>query len=297
MAINKLEIPAQSYSCNFVSTRMKKSYGGIVAASLFMLLVLRYGITKFPIGDSYLTNALYSNSTNPLGTNPLEWLNTAPPAVQNPENVSQVISAEKIVFSLFAQRNVSNEEQQTLNTWKLLKNLINQGQGLPNAVDAIKEAGGAWNSLMDSVEEQRLGYTNESSPGRAKEKQCPHFLSKMNGTEIDNSGYKLRVPCGLTQGSSITVIGIPNGFLGNFRIDLTGEPLPGEPDPPIILHYNVRLNGDKLTEDPVIVQNSWTIAHDWGDEERCPSPTPEKNKKGTLHAYCLIFYWSSNTKF
>ncbi|XP_061991708.1 beta-1,3-galactosyltransferase GALT1 [Rosa rugosa] len=277
MTINKLEIPAQSFSCNFEITRMKKSYGGIVAASLFMLLVLRYAITNYPIGDSYLTNVLYSNSTNPVGINPLEWLNTAPPAVQSPENVSQVVSAEKIVSTLFAHRNLSNEEQQTLNTWKLLKNLINQGQGLPNAVDAIKEAGGAWNSLMDSVEEQRLGYTNESSPGRTK--QCPHFLSKMNGTEIDNSGYKLRVPCGLTQGSSITVIGIPNGILGSFRIDLTGEPLPGEPEPPIILHYNVRLSGDKLTEDPVIVQNSWTIAHDWGDEERCPSPTPEKNKK------------------
>ncbi|CAB4295256.1 unnamed protein product [Prunus armeniaca] len=253
---------------------MKKSYGGIVAASLFMLLVLRYGILNYPTGDSFLTNALYTNTSNPL-----EWLNTVPPAVQNPENASQVISAEIVVFSLFAQRNVSNEEQQTMQTWNLLKHLINQAQGLPHAVDAIKEAGGAWNSLMTSVEEQRLGYTNESSPGKAKEKQCPYFLNKMNGTGIDNNVHKLRVPCGLTQGSSITVIGVPNGLVGNFRIELTGEPLPGEPDPPVILHYNVRLNGDKLTEDPVIVQNTWTVAHDWGEEERCPSPTPEKNNK------------------
>lgn len=246
-----------------------------MAASLFMLLVLRYGILNYPTGDSFLTNALYTNTSNPL-----EWLNTVPPAVQNPENASQVISAEIVVFSLFAQRNVSNEEQQTMQTWNLLKHLINQAQGLPHAVDAIKEAGGAWNSLMTSVEEQRLSYTNESSPGKAKEKQCPYFLNKMNGTGIDNNVHKLRVPCGLTQGSSITVIGVPNGLVGNFRIELTGEPLPGEPDPPVILHYNVRLNGDKLTEDPVIVQNTWTVAHDWGEEERCPSPTPEKNNKG-----------------
>ncbi|KAM0983895.1 hypothetical protein ACFX2I_011304 [Malus domestica] len=253
---------------------MKKSYGGIVAACLFMLLVLRYGIINYPAGDSFLTNAFYTNISNPL-----EWLDTTPPAVQNPENTAEVISGETIVFSLFAQRNVSNEERQNMQTWNLLKHLINQAHGLPNGVDAIKEAGVAWNSLMASVEEQRLGYTNEISPGKAKEKQCPHFLNKMNGTGFDNSVSKLRVPCGLTQGSSITVIGIPNGLLGNFRIDLTGEPLPGEPDPPIILHYNVRLNGDKVTEDPVIVQNTWTVAHDWGEEERCPSPTPEKNNK------------------
>ncbi|XP_050119531.1 beta-1,3-galactosyltransferase GALT1-like [Malus sylvestris] len=253
---------------------MKKSYGGIVAACLFMLLVLRYGIINYPAGDSFLTNAFYTNISNPL-----EWLDTTPPAVQNPENTAEVISGEAIVFSLFAQRNVSNEERQNMQTWNLLKHLINQAHGLPNGVDAIKEAGVAWNSLMASVEEQRLGYTNEISPGKAKEKQCPHFLNKMNGTGFDNSVSKLRVPCGLTQGSSITVIGIPNGLLGNFRIDLTGEPLPGEPDPPIILHYNVRLNGDKVTEDPVIVQNTWTVAHDWGEEERCPSPTPEKNNK------------------
>ncbi|CAN6549170.1 unnamed protein product [Malus baccata var. baccata] len=253
---------------------MKKSYGIIVAACLFMMLVLRYGILNYPAGDSFLSNALYINTSNPL-----EWLNTTLPAVQNRENASEVISAEIIVFSLFAQRNVSNEEQQTMQTWNLLKHLINQTRGLPNAVDAIREAGVAWNSLMVSIEEQRLGYTNESSPGKTKEKQCPHFLNKMNGTGVDNSVSKLRVPCGLTQGSSITVIGIPNGLLGNFRIELMGEPLPGEPDPPVILHYNVRLSGDKVTEDPVIVQNTWTVAHDWGEEERCPSPTPEKNNK------------------
>ncbi|XP_015895122.3 beta-1,3-galactosyltransferase GALT1 [Ziziphus jujuba] len=254
---------------------MKKWYGGVLVASLFMLLVLRYTITKNPIGESYLANPFTIN-----GTNPLEWINSGvPPAIQNPEGASQVISAESMVVSLFAQWNTSNEEQLSLQTWNHMKHLINNAQGLPNAIDAIKEAGGVWNSLMALVQEEKLGYSNESSQGRAKEKQCPHFLNKMNGTEPDNGGYKMRVPCGLTQGSSITVIGIPNGILGNFRIELTGEPLPGEPDPPIILHYNVRLHGDKITEDPVIVQNTWTAAHDWGAEERCPSPTPEKDKK------------------
>ncbi|KAL2349237.1 hypothetical protein Fmac_003237 [Flemingia macrophylla] len=255
---------------------MKKLYGGVLVASLFMLfmlMVLRYGVMKNPIGEGYLTIPAVVN-----GTNPLKWINPmVPPAIQNPDDRSQVISSDILVSSLFAGSNFSKEEQQALQTWNQLNHLIDHTQGLPNAAEAIKEAASAWNSLISSNEEQKQGHANESS--RTKEKQCPHFLNKMNSTELGNSNYKLQFPCGLTQGSSVSIIGIPNGLLGNFRIDLTGEPLPGEPDPPIILHYNVRLHGDKITEDPVIVQNTWTIAHDWGEEDRCPSPTPEKVKK------------------
>ncbi|KAK6931238.1 Galectin, carbohydrate recognition domain [Dillenia turbinata] len=253
---------------------MKKWYGGVLAVSLFMLLVLRYFLMKTPIGGSYLSSPLTFNSTNPL-----EWIQL-PPSMQNSGNSSQVISTDAIVASLFSQRNISDEEYQALKTWSYLKNLINYAQHLPNAVEAIKEAGIAWNSLMNLVEEEIFSSLNESSRAKGKEKQCPNFLNKMNATIRDNNGgFRLRIPCGLTQGSSITIIGIPNGLLGNFRIDLTGEGLPGEPDPPIILHYNVRLLGDKITENPVIVQNTWTLAHDWGQEERCPSPS-DQNKKG-----------------
>ncbi|KAK6159945.1 hypothetical protein DH2020_003326 [Rehmannia glutinosa] len=210
---------------------------------------------SYAVSDTFMISSYFTSPLNFTGTNPLEWINAgAPPALPNPENTSQVISADAIVADFFAQRNLSKEEQSSLHTWNHLKYLVTHAQGLPNAVEAIKEAGVAWKNLITSVEQEKL-------------------------QKLDDNGFKLRVPCGLTQGSSITFIGIPNGLLGNFRVDLTGEPLPGEPDPPIILHYNVRLHGDKITEDPVIVQNTWTIAHDWGEEERCPSPEREKNKK------------------
>ncbi|KAI3925871.1 hypothetical protein MKX01_014511 [Papaver californicum] len=83
---------------------------------------------------------------------------------------------------------------------------------------------------------------------------------------------------GLVQGSYVTIIGIPSGIPGNFWIDLTGSPLPWDPDPPVVLHFNLRLHGDKITDDPVIVQNTWTLAHDWGEEERCASPVSDNNK-------------------
>ncbi|KAF8390182.1 hypothetical protein HHK36_024704 [Tetracentron sinense] len=257
-----------------VISKMKKWSGGVVIVSLFMLLVIRYSVMKDSILESSLSSPFPFNTSNPL-----EWVHAGvPAAVQNPET-SQTISADTLVSSLFTWRNLSNEEHQSLQTWNHLNHLISLAQGLPNAVEAIKEAGVAWDSLMASVEEEKLDSANKSSQNNRKAKQCPYFLNKMNATEFGDSGYKLRIPCGLIQGSSITIIGIPNGLLGNFQIDLKGPPLPGEPDPPIILHYNVRLHGDKITEDPVIVQNTWTVAHDWGGEERCPSPVPDNNKK------------------
>ncbi|KAE8657426.1 Beta-1,3-galactosyltransferase 15 [Hibiscus syriacus] len=184
---------------------MKKWYGGAVVASLFMLLLLRYGFMKNPVEESYLMNPFSSN-----GTNPLEW---------------EPLQGRATVFAHL----------------EFVEELNYSFSCLPNGVEAIKEAGSAWNSLMASVEEEKLGYVNDNSSRKAKEKQCPQFLNKMNATETE-SHYKLRVPCGLTQGSSIIIIGIPNGVL-------------------------------------VIVQNTWTLAHDWGEEERCPPETSEKNNK------------------
>ncbi|XP_043707130.1 beta-1,3-galactosyltransferase GALT1-like [Telopea speciosissima] len=253
---------------------MKKWSGGVLIASLFGLLILRYGVMKNPLGESLLSNPFSTNKSNPL-----EWVRGVPPAVQNPENASQVVSAARLAAGLFPWRNFSSEEQRCLQTWNHLNHLINYTEGLPNAMGAVKEAAMAWDSLMASSEEEGLGSMNESSHPKTKEKQCPYFLNIMNATEPGDSGYKLQIPCGLIQGSSITIIGTPNGLLGNFQIDLTGAPLPGEPEPPRVLHYNVRLHGDKITEDPVIVQNTWTVAHDWGEEERCPSPVPNNNKK------------------
>lgn len=248
-----------------------------MVASLFTLLVLRYATVKDPIGQSYPTSPLPRIQTN--DSDPLKWLKAfSPPSAKSPQvtAAAKAIPTELIVAGLFAQRNISGEEERSLLTWDHLKSLINHAQALPNGVEAITEAVGVWNNLMASV----IASGEGSSTGKPKEKQCPYFLRRTNGAELESDGYKLQIPCGLTQGSSVTLIGTPNGILGEFRIDLRGEPLPGEPDPPIILHYNVRLHGDKLTEDPVIVQNTWTIARDWGGEERCPSPDSEKDDQG-----------------
>ena len=237
---------------------------------------------KNPFGNNSLQHSITVNATHP----PLKWIQPADsPGVQNPEAVNQVVFADSLVSGLFLERNFSNEVQSSLLTWNQMKHIVNYTKGLPNALEAVREARVAWENLLDTVSKKQQSEANESSLDQnVKEKQCPYFLNKMNAADFGDEGYKLRIPCGLIQGSAITIIGIPDGLLGSFRIDLTGEPVPGEPDPPIVFHYNVRLQGDKVTEDPVIVQNTWSAAHDWGEEERCPSAVVGNNKKGTLPA-------------
>lgn len=265
---------------------MKKWSGGVLIGSLFMLLILRYGMMKNPIGETVISPTFTFNTSN---KNPLEWLQPVVlPSVQHSEAHNQVISSDTLVYSLFVERNISDELQSSLQTWNHMKNLVNHSQALPNALEAIQEAGVAWESVIEAIHKQQDNDKVESSPQKSKAKQCPYFLNKMNATELGENGYKLRIPCGLVQGSSITIIGIPTGLLGNFRIDLVGDSVPGEPDPPILLHYNVRLSGDKITEDPVIVQNTWTASRDWGEEERCPSAGNGKKVEGFIQCNEMV---------
>lgn len=260
---------------------MKRFYGGLLVVSMFMFLtVYRYVDLKTPVEKPYIAASVVTPNTTTL---PMEWLRiTLPDFMKEARNTQEALSDDDIaiVSGLFVEQNVSKEEREPLLTWKRLESLVDNAQSLANGVDAIKEAGIVWESLVSAVEAKKLVDGNENQTRKGKEELCPQFLSKMNATEVDGSSLKLKIPCGLTQGSSITVIGIPDGLVGSFRIDLTGQPLPGEPEPPIIVHYNVRLLGDRSTEDPVIVQNSWTASHDWGAEERCPNVDPDMNKKG-----------------
>lgn len=203
-----------------------------------------------------------------------------PSDVPSPQSFRQVVSADINTSNLFLQT-FSRKGQTSLQTWEFMKDISNTTQGLDNAIDAISEAGHVWDNFVNSVDKKEIGEVPRNIL-KAKENKCPYYLGMMNATKFGGQGYTISIPCGLIHGSSISVIGIPNGLLGNFQIDLVGEPLDEEPTPPLVLHYSVRLNGDELTADPVIVQNTWTAAAGgWGEEERCPQVVPGKIKKGT----------------
>lgn len=249
---------------------MKKFSAGLVLVVLFILLVFRYVIIENPLADSVFQSPFSQNISFPL-----ELVNHGELPVQ--KNESQVATTLSLISTLLAPRNLSERELLSMQTWNHLAHLISRAEGLPHALEAIKEAKIAWENLMISVEDDKE-ISNGNSSKKVKVKLCPYSIRKMNTTDFNTMEYRLKIPCGLVQGSSITFIGTPEGNMGNFRVDLVGSTVPGEPDPPIILHYNVRLLGDKITDDPVIVQNTWTLASDWGAEQRCPLPKNEENK-------------------
>jgi len=104
----------------------------------------------------------------------------------------------------------------------------------------------------------------------------------VNGSELlpSNDSVILRVPCGLIEDSSVTLIAIPDGKQDGFQVELVGS---DEPDPPVILHYSVVLPGDNFTKEPVIIQNTWTYELGWGKEERCPNHGSPNNAKGIYY--------------
>ncbi|KAK8533923.1 hypothetical protein V6N12_047325 [Hibiscus sabdariffa] len=256
---------------------MKKWLGSVLMGSFIVILILRYNeMGKNPFANNSLRRSIVMNATDP----PLKRVQqpAVSPAVQSPEAVNQLALVDKLVSGLFLGRNFSDEVQSSLLTWNEMKHMVNYSKGLPNVLEAVREARIAWENLMDIVVKKQPIEVNDSIVDH-KGTQCPYFLSKMDAADFSDKCYKLKIPCGLNQGSAITIISIPDDGSGSFSIDLTGESVPDEPDPPIVLHYNARLQGDKVTKDPVIVQNTWTAAHEWGEEERCPSAIIGNNKK------------------
>ena len=126
---------------------MKKWHGGSVILCLFLILMLRYVILDSPLAERSLQYVFQQNSTAQL-----HWLDVPnPPALQNPQNFSQVISTELLASNLSITRNLSDREIQTLHSWNHLRDLVNNAHILPDGLDAIKEAGVAWRDRKSVV--------------------------------------------------------------------------------------------------------------------------------------------------
>lgn len=78
------------------------------------------------------------------------------------------------------------------------------------------------------------------------------------------------IPCGLTLGSHLTVVGKPlitKGKKCQFIVELQGLKTVENEDPPRILHFNPRLKGD-WSGKPVIELNT-CYRMQWGSSLRC----------------------------
>ncbi|CAF2085316.1 unnamed protein product [Brassica napus] len=136
------------------------------------------------------------------------------------------------------------------------------------------ESGKALEALKEETKTVKLGSSS-----------CPVSVS-LSGSDLLTRGKVIELPCGLTLGSHITVVGKPRAAhsemdpkisMGNeedeavkvsqFIMELQGlKAVEGE-DPPKILHFNPRLKGD-WSGKPVIEQNT-CYRMQWSSAQRC----------------------------
>uniref|UniRef100_A0A5B7BZN1 Putative beta-1,3-galactosyltransferase 16 n=1 Tax=Davidia involucrata TaxID=16924 RepID=A0A5B7BZN1_DAVIN len=253
---------------------MKKWSGGVLIIVLATILVLRYSF----MGNQPKRQSAYdffnNHPTNDSGLKGGDQVESSEKKVKKLKSTMKKrphLIDVKGLNDLYTLGNISEEESKSLLVSAQMHPLLSRSDALPETAQGIKEAAIAWKELLSTIEQNKASkFGNVSNNNNIQEdKDCPYSVSTFNMT-ISSSGSVLQIPCGLVEDSSITVIGIPDGQQRSFQIELLGSQLPEEPKPPIILHYNVYLPGDNLTEQPVIVQNTWTNELSWGKEERCP---------------------------
>lgn len=255
----------------------KRWAGCLLIIGLAMVLLIRYSSVE----KSY---SIVEKSDSSVGESPKKqsvygFFNDHPDinAGSKDENVklSDLKPVELVTFKekphlidveglndLYSVNNSSREESTTLLAWGKMRLLLSRSDGLNGTAQGVKEAAISWKDLVSFIEKSKAQDEKENE-------DCPYSVTAFN-SEILKNGSNLRIPCGLVEDSSITVIGIPDAKQESFQIELVGSKLPEETKPPIVLNYNVILPGENLTKDPLITQNTWTNESSWGKVEKCP---------------------------
>ena len=158
--------------------------------------------------------------------------------------------------------------------------------GKDGASELYKSAKMAWEDgkkYWEELESGKLQLVSGTVENRSE--SCPHSVS-LSGSEFMARGQVMVIPCGLTLGSHITLVGKPrvaheeydpkisllkdgddSVMVSQFKMELQGlKTVEGE-DPPRVLHFNPRLKGD-WSGRPVIEQNT-CYRMQWGSALRC----------------------------
>lgn len=273
---------------------MKKWSGGMMIVALAVILVFSYSLLKTQRSQPQKKQTAYDFFRNhPINDSHVKDTSYARSPQVEVDKVAK--SSKKIHFvnveglnDLYAPNNFSKEESKALLVWSQMRLLLSRSDALPETAKGIKEASIAWKDLLSMIEEDKA--TKSSIIDKTENKNCPYSVNAINIMASSN-GLTFDIPCGLVEDSSITIVGIPNEHNGSFQLELEGSQLLGEQNPPIILHYRVSLPGDNITEEPFIVQNTWTNEHGWGKEEKCPAHGSNIPKpKGINHCDSVMHF-------
>ncbi|KAJ6418351.1 hypothetical protein OIU84_001679 [Salix udensis] len=156
-----------------------------------------------------------------------------------------------------------------------------------SSVDLHKAAKTAWEEGMKLWDEVQSGKVQPLEVSKLKNisETCPNSVT-LSGSDFLKRSKLVELPCGLTLGSHITLVGKPRAahaekdpkialvkeaddevMVSQFIMELQGLKTVEAEDPPRILHFNPRLKGD-WSSTPVIEQNT-CYRMQWGTALRC----------------------------
>ncbi|KAF3958706.1 hypothetical protein ACB098_04G119100 [Castanea mollissima] len=143
----------------------------------------------------------------------------------------------------------------------------------------------AWEIGGKFWEEIRVGKEERKETENRVMEQCPNSVA-INGSEFLTRKKVMVLPCGLTLGSYVSVVGKPREahaeqdpkiallrdeeesvMVSQFLVELQGLKTVDGEDPPRVLHFNPRLRGD-WSGKPVIELNT-CYRMQWGTASRC----------------------------
>ncbi|KAK4773140.1 hypothetical protein SAY87_028159 [Trapa incisa] len=250
---------------------MKKWSGGMMIVALAVILVVRYSLLGTKVTKAQKQSAYdFFHSHPPADSTPARTatpLRSSVKHVGKPSRKPSLVNFEGLNI-LYSLKNVSTDDYKSLLVWTQMRALLSREDALPEAAKGIKEASVAWIDLYSDVKNEKSSVIKMVE--QEEDRQCLPFVSRFS--DMNSSGeVVLKIPCGLIEDSSITLVGIPQGRRGSFQVNLIGSQVLGEIEPLIVLHYNVNLPGENMTEEPFILQNTWSNESGWGKEEKCPA--------------------------
>lgn len=171
---------------------------------------------------------------------------------------------------------------------------------------AAKEAWLAGKKIWDELESGKIQLDqNNNTSADNRTERCPNWIA-LSGSQFSARNRIMEIPCGLTLGSHITVVGKPRWghpeknskislvkegaeavTVSQFLMELQGLKTVDGEDPPRILHFNPRLKGD-WSGRPVIEQNT-CYRMQWGNALRCEGWNSRADEETGISLSLLFF--------
>ncbi|OVA13458.1 Galectin [Macleaya cordata] len=276
----------------FVSLSRQRSVQVLIGVGFMYLLLMSLEIPfVFKSGFSALPTENFNGFFNDALNLPFQL-----ESEEEMENKESPIRPKDVPFRV-SQSSFQPSQQQMpkrkMREYKTISGLIFQESSFNTSSkdgfsELQKSAKHAWEvgrKFWQEIESGKIHFNGKNNSEQNRSESCPHSIS-LSGTEFGGLGKIMVLPCGLTLGSHITLVGRPypahaehdpkitlvkDGsdavMVSQFMMELQGLKIVDGEDPPRILHFNPRLKGD-WSGKPVIEQNT-CYRMQWGSALRC----------------------------